>query len=100
MTGVTRNVEDFQPTGAEILNPWEWKPGQVALHMEMQEVLRDKGNKWMTSAEIAAAVNKRDRYHRRDETQVPDSQIAARARKYEQMFECRSGNIELQIRLR
>ena len=25
MTVVTRNVEDFEPTGAEILNPWEFK---------------------------------------------------------------------------
>jgi toxin FitB len=25
MIVVTRNVEDFEPTGAEILNPWEFK---------------------------------------------------------------------------
>jgi toxin FitB len=100
MTVVTRNVEDFQPTGVEILNPWEWEPGQIALHIEMQDILRDSGNKWMTAAEIANAVNKRDRYHRRDKTRVPDSQIAARAREYEQLFECRSGNTRLQIRLR
>jgi toxin FitB len=25
MTVVTRNVEDFQPTRVEILNPWEWE---------------------------------------------------------------------------
>ncbi|MGH8136735.1 MAG: type II toxin-antitoxin system VapC family toxin [Steroidobacteraceae bacterium] len=25
MTVVTRNVEDFKPTGVEILNPWEWE---------------------------------------------------------------------------
>lgn len=25
MTVVTRNVNDFKPTGVEILNPWEWK---------------------------------------------------------------------------
>ena len=24
MTVVTRNVDDFEPTGVEILNPWEW----------------------------------------------------------------------------
>jgi hypothetical protein len=66
----------------------------------MQDILRDSGNKWMTAAEIANAVNKRDRYHRRDKTRVSDSQIAARAREYEQLFECRSGNTRLQIRLR
>jgi toxin FitB len=26
MTVVTRNVDDFKPTGVEILNPWEWEP--------------------------------------------------------------------------
>lgn len=25
MTVVTRNVEDFKPTGVAILNPWEWR---------------------------------------------------------------------------
>lgn len=25
MTVVTRNVRDFEPTGVEILNPWEWE---------------------------------------------------------------------------
>src|ERR1700761_8675572 len=100
MTVVTRNVEDFQPTGVEILNPWEWGPGQVTLHVEMQTILRDAGNRWMTPSEIAAAVNERNLYHRRDNTQVRDSQIAARAGKYERVFECRSVNTKLQIRLK
>lgn len=26
MTVVTRNVSDFEPTGVEILNPWDWEP--------------------------------------------------------------------------
>ncbi|HEX5207354.1 MAG TPA: type II toxin-antitoxin system VapC family toxin [Steroidobacteraceae bacterium] len=26
MTVVTRNVDDFKPTGASILDPWEWDP--------------------------------------------------------------------------
>jgi toxin FitB len=100
MTVVTRNVEDFQSTGVDILNPWEWEAGHVTLHMEMQDILREKGNRWMTPAEIAAAVNTRGRYHRRNNTEIPDSQIAARARKYDRIFECRSENVKLQVRLR
>jgi predicted nucleic acid-binding protein len=26
MTVVTRNVDDFEPTGVAVLNPWEWEP--------------------------------------------------------------------------
>jgi toxin FitB len=26
MVVVTRNVDDFNPTGVEVLNPWEWNP--------------------------------------------------------------------------
>lgn len=26
MVVVTRNVQDFEPTGVEVLNPWEWEP--------------------------------------------------------------------------
>ena len=26
MIVATRNVKDFEPTGVEVLNPWEWKP--------------------------------------------------------------------------
>jgi len=100
MTVVTRNVEDFQPTGVEILNPWEWEPGHVSLHMEMENILRANDNRWMTPAEIAAAVNDRDRYPKQDKTEIPYSQVAARARKYEQIFECRSESLSLQIRLR
>ncbi len=100
MTVVTRNVEDFQSTGVEVLNPWEWQAAHITLHVEMEDVLRNTGNKWMTPAEIAAAVNNHDRYRRRDKTQVPTSQVAARARKYDQLFECRSEKSRLQIRLR
>jgi len=100
MTVVTRNVTDFEPMGVEILNPWVWKREDVTLHGEMQDILLDSGNRWMTSAEIAAIVSTRGRYHRQDETEVPDSQVAAHAMRYERVFECRSENLGLQIRLR
>lgn len=100
MTVVTRNVEDFLLTGVEILNPWEWEPGDVTLHVEMEEILRARGNKWTTPVEIASEVNSRGRYRRQDGTDVPNSQITARAIQYQQIFECRSESSGLQIRLR
>jgi predicted nucleic acid-binding protein len=100
MTVVTRNVDDFKLTGVEVLNPWEWEPGSVTLHAEMEEILRDHDNKWMTSAKIASEVSSRGQYRRQDGTDVPSSQITARAKQYEQMFEWRSERSGLQIRLR
>jgi hypothetical protein len=100
MTIVTRNVNDFKLTGVEVLNPWEWRPDAVTLHVEMQEILRDQGNKWMTTAKIASGVKSRGRYRREDGTAVPKSQIAARAKQYQQIFECRSGRSGLEIRLK
>jgi toxin FitB len=100
MTVVTRNVDDFKLTGVEVLNPWEWEPDDVTLHVEMQQILGDQGNKWMTAAKIASEVNSRGRYRRQSGTDVPDSQITARAKQYQQIFECRSGRSGLQIRLR
>jgi predicted nucleic acid-binding protein len=100
MTVVTRNVDDFKLTGVEVLNPWEWEPGSVTLQAEMEEILRGQRNKWMTPAKLAREVNSRDRYRRGDGSAMPGSQIAARAKQYEQVFECRSGRSGLQIRLR
>jgi toxin FitB len=97
MTVVTRNVDDFRLTGVEVLNPWEYEPD---LHVEMEDILRGHGNKWMTSVDIANEVERRDRYHRKDENRMPSSQITARAKKYPQIFECRSTKSGLQIRLR
>ncbi len=100
MTVVTRNVDDFKLTGVEVLNPWEWEPGSITLHAEMEDILRDQRNKWMTLAKLASEVNNRGRYRRGDGFEVPDSQITARVKQYEQVFECRSGRSGLQIRLR
>jgi predicted nucleic acid-binding protein len=100
MTVVTRNVDDFKLTGVEVLNPWEWQPDSVTLHAEMEEILRDRRNKWTTPAKIASEVNSRSRYRRDDGADVTGSQITARAKQYEQVFECRSERSGLQIRLR
>lgn len=100
MTVVTRNVNDFRLTGVEVLNPWEWQPDAITLHVEMQEILCDQGNKWTTPEKIAKSVNSRGRYHSEDGAAVPKSQIAARAKQYQQIFECRSGKSGLKIRLK
>jgi predicted nucleic acid-binding protein len=85
MTVVTRNVNDFQGTGVEVLNPWEW--GSETLHLEIEAILRNAGSKWMTSSDIADEIRRRGHYARKDATAVPPSQIAARVAQYPHLFE-------------
>lgn len=84
----------YKPEKAEAVS----KP--ITLHGEIQSILRDAGTKWMLPAEIADAVNRRGRYHRKDGTPVPASQISARVAKYREIFECRPQRGGQQIGLR
>jgi hypothetical protein len=68
----------------------------VTLHAELGEILRSRGNVWMTTTELATAVNDRDRYRKKDTTAVSASQVGARIRQSGHQFE-RDGN---QFRLR
>ena len=62
---------------------------RVLLHDEIAAILTDNGNRWMTAREIAALVNERGRYRKRDGSTVKPGQIAARIAKprYSHMFE-------------
>jgi hypothetical protein len=64
----------------------------------MQQVLREKANAWMSSAELATAVNLRGRYQRRDGAGVPASQIAARASRYDRLFEIHANDFRIRLR--
>lgn len=74
--------------------------GRITLHAEMEEILRQEVNRWMGSTELSRLIHGRRRYRRGDGTAVPATQVAARARKYAELFECRSRLRRLQIRLR
>jgi hypothetical protein len=67
----------------------------ITLHDEMVAILRERGAP-MTTSEIANAVNVRVRYHRRDGSAIPASQIGARVGQYPHLF----GRDGSQIRLR
>ena len=62
---------------------------KIDLHDEIAAILTENGNCWMTPREIAALVNKRRRYRKRDGSAVMPKQIAARISKpdYSHMFE-------------
>ena len=59
---------------------------KIYLHDEIREILLANGNAWMTTSEIATEVNQRNRYRKRDGSQVTDYQIHGRTRKYPHLF--------------
>ncbi|OAI39325.1 hypothetical protein AYO39_00580 [Actinobacteria bacterium SCGC AG-212-D09] len=64
----------------------------------MRLVLEENDNRWMTVHELADEINERALYEKRDRTPVDPSQIHARARKYDWMFEkegARKGRLRL-----
>jgi len=68
----------------------------VTLHEEIAEILRENGNRWMTTAEVAGHVNGRRRYTKRDGSAVTAFQVHGRTRNYSHIFE-REGSM---VRLR
>jgi hypothetical protein len=100
MTVVTRNADDFKLTGVEVLNPWEWEPDEVTLYTEMEDILRNHGNRWMSATKIANEVDRRGRCRRPDQADVTGAQIGTSAKQHPQVFECRSERSGLRIRLR
>ena len=59
---------------------------KIFLHDEIREILLANGNAWMTTSEIATEVNQRNRYRKRDGSQVTDFQIHGRTRNYPHLF--------------
>ena len=60
---------------------------KVTLHEEICAILRNTGNSWTTTKDLAALVNQRGRYHKRDGSLVSAFQIHGRTRKYVDLFE-------------
>lgn len=73
----------------------EGDPDQPYLHDEIARILRDAGNQWMTTDEIAAEVNTSRRYRTRKGTDVTAFQIHGRTRNYKGMFERDGSRVRL-----
>jgi len=59
---------------------------QITLHQEIAAILREAGNRWMTTTEIAEQVNARGQYRRRDGGPVTPFQVHGRTRQYRRLF--------------
>ena len=71
---------------------------RVKLHDEIVDILRSRGNGWMTTHEIAALVNERGRYKKTARAKTPkvgDFQIRLRARNYPHIFQTDRDRIRL-----
>ena len=60
---------------------------KITLHEEIQDILIANNNVWMTTHEIAAQVNLRGRYRKKDGSEVTDFQIHGRTRNYPKLFD-------------
>lgn len=68
---------------------------QPTLHAELRAILREAGNPWMTTAELAAAVNQRGRYVKGDGSLVDAFQVHGRTRNYPHLFERDGSRVRL-----
>jgi hypothetical protein len=68
---------------------------RLTLHKAIEVVLTERDNQWMTVHELAAEINERQLYTKRDRSDVDPSQIHARTNKYPHMFEKNGPNIRL-----
>lgn len=57
------------------------------LHEAMTLVLKERGNQWMHTRDIADEVNRHQLYRKRDGSPVETNQIHARSKNYEHLFE-------------
>jgi hypothetical protein len=65
------------------------------LHEEIARIVRENGNRWMTTQELAGAVNRAGNYHKRDGSPVDAFQIHGRTRKYGHLFERDGSRVRL-----
>lgn len=70
-------------------------PGRITLHEEIVAILSESADEWMTTAEIAALVTSRGRYHKGDRSPMTAFQIHGRTRNYSKLFERDGSRVRL-----
>lgn len=61
-------------------------PSEITLHDELITILDENPGDWLTTAELAAEVNRRGRYRKRDGSDVDAFQIHGRTKNYPHLF--------------
>lgn len=69
---------------------------KITLHEELVDILRQRGDGWMTTQELADQVRQRGRYKKRDGTSdVSAFQVHGRTRQYSHLFERDGARVRL-----
>ena len=79
--------ETLQSTASVLLAILGTAPGQVTLHDELSSILRTHGNRWMTTAELAAEVNRRGRHWKATRNRITAAKVLGRVKLYARTFE-------------
>jgi hypothetical protein len=67
----------------------------TTLHEELVAILDANANRWMTTEELAIAVNRRGRYAKRDGSLVTAFQVHGRTRNYDHLFDRNGSQVRL-----
>lgn len=79
--------ETLQSAATVLLEVLEKAPGQVTLQDELASILRAHGNRWMTTAELAAEVNRRGRHWKAYRNRITAAKVLGRTKLYARTFE-------------
>ena len=67
----------------------------MTLHEALAFLIKEGGNRWMASKDLASAVNDRRLYHKKDGSPVELNQVQARINNYEYLFEKNGPRVRL-----
>ena len=80
-------VEMLHATATLVLEICVRAPGQVTLQDELVSILRSNGNRWMTTGELAADVNRRGRHWKAHRNRITAAKVLGRTKLYARTFE-------------
>ena len=80
-------METLRDAAATVLAICERAPGQVTLQDELVSILRVNGNRWMSTGELAAEVNRRGRHWKTYRNRMTAAKVLGRTKLYARTFE-------------
>jgi hypothetical protein len=88
-------LETLRAAAAVVLEICGRAPGQVTLQDELVSILRSQGNRWMTTGELAAEVNRRGRHWKTYRNRITSAKVLGRTKLYARTFECVGERVRL-----